>query len=190
MNVKGVVISSGQQYKIFDCEVSLPSLKIHSLEDQGIKDGMGKAEYTSVLFTLEGESMEVGVYAREDGGLYANARQLSEMNLTKFNIIKQNTLVKKYLNNKNEIHPQGKNLTNSNNLHNKSSIVPNEKGNKNTKPNNGKQNENLKTNDQINDKNEKVMPKAKKPQENKMVKDVVVPKAPQKNHGNKKIKKN
>ena len=97
MNVKGVVISSGEQYKMFDCQISLPSLKIYAGEDGGIKEHMGRAEYTNVLFTVEGESMEVGVYKREDGALYANARQLSEMDLGKFQIIKENTLVKKYL---------------------------------------------------------------------------------------------
>lgn len=99
MNVKGVVISSGDKYKIYDCEISLPSLKIHAVEDTSIKDSMKKADYTSILFTLEGESMEVGVYKRDDGSLYANAREVSELNLTKFEIIKKNTLVKKYLDN-------------------------------------------------------------------------------------------
>lgn len=97
MNVKGVVISSGKQYKIFDCEVSLPSLKIHAPQDKAITERMGKVEYTSVLFTLDGESMEVGVYKRDDGMLYANAREVSEKDLNKFAIIKQNTLVQKYL---------------------------------------------------------------------------------------------
>lgn len=99
MNVKGVVISSGKDYKIYDCEISLPSLKIHTLHDLRIKDGMKKAEYTNILFSVHGESMEVGVYKRDDGALYANAREVSELNLEKFQIIKQNTLVQKYLGN-------------------------------------------------------------------------------------------
>lgn len=100
MNVKGVVISAGEKYKIYDCEISLPSLKIYAIkeEDEKIKKSMTQATYTNVLFTLYGESMEVGVYKREDGALYANARQVSELDLSKFAIIKQNTLVKKYLN--------------------------------------------------------------------------------------------
>lgn len=97
MNVKGVVISSGKDYKIYDCEISLPSLKIHTLHDLRIKDSMKKAEYTNILFTVEGESMEVGVYKNHDGSLYANAREVSGLNLDKFKIIQQNTLVQKYL---------------------------------------------------------------------------------------------
>lgn len=100
MNVKGLVISSSENdYNTFDCDISIPALKIH-MEEEDIKTLnliMPKAQYTNVTFLLDGNPVEVGVYRREDNTFYANAKEVSKLDLTRYPALGQNTLVQKHL---------------------------------------------------------------------------------------------
>jgi hypothetical protein len=97
MNIKGLIVSSGEQYRTFECDISVPALKIHTNSEQEIRDTMKKADYTHVIFSVNGEALEVSVYKRDDGSLYANAKEVSALNLERMPILKENTLVKKHL---------------------------------------------------------------------------------------------
>lgn len=97
MNIKGLIVSSGENYRTFDCDISVPALKIHTVAEKEIRETMKNADYTNVIFSINGEALEVSVYKRDDGSLYANAKEVSALNLEKMPILKENTLVKKHL---------------------------------------------------------------------------------------------
>ena len=100
MNVKGLIVSSSKEdYKTYDCEISVPALKIHMDEKAAdlVRENMPKSIYTSVLFMIEGFPVEVSVYKRDEISLYANAKEISQLNLDRTPILKQNTLVQKHL---------------------------------------------------------------------------------------------
>lgn len=98
MKIKSIIIASGKKYQIYDCELNLPSLKVdvkEDLKDKVLNEFKGN-KYVHILFSLNGESIEVDLHKMEDNSLFANARQISALNLDKFEIIKKNNLIKKY----------------------------------------------------------------------------------------------
>lgn len=100
MNIKGLIVSSSKdEYKTYDCEISIPALKIHIDEEKtkNLLKIMPKANYTSIMFMIEGNPVEVSVYRREDNAFYANAKEIAQMNLTRMPKLKENSLVKKFL---------------------------------------------------------------------------------------------
>jgi hypothetical protein len=99
MNVKGLIVSSGKEYKTYDCTVSVPSLKIH-IEANNISEIikiMGESKYTNIMFMIGDNPIEVALYKKEDN-FYANAKEIANLNLDRMPILKENTLVKKILN--------------------------------------------------------------------------------------------
>lgn len=100
MNVKGLVVSSGKDlYNVFDCEISLPSLKV-SLSDNDlnkITPLLTKSEYTNVMFMLNGSSFEVALYKKDEKHIYANAKELSSLDLSMTPILKENNIIKKFI---------------------------------------------------------------------------------------------
>jgi hypothetical protein len=136
MNIKAIIVCSGEQYKTYDCEISVPALKIHLSEDTltSLNLYMPKAQYTSILFMLEGNPVEVSVCKKENN-FYASAKEISAMNLERMPKLKQNTLVQKYLGNSKESNE---------NKEQKKEIVIKENNNFKQKKNNTSNNTNTK----------------------------------------------
>ena len=84
----------------YECTISVPSLKIHTEEKvfKEILENLPKMDYTNVIFSIEGNSVEVPIYSRNNAQIFANAKEISKLDLETFAILKQNTLVQKYLN--------------------------------------------------------------------------------------------
>jgi hypothetical protein len=114
MNIKGLIVtSSPETHKIFNCEVAVPSLKVvldQSNEDQSLFSLMKSADYTNVIFMLNGNPFEVSLYKKDDKNLYANAKEISSLDLSLAPILKENNLVKKFLAEKQQRKPIKKNI--------------------------------------------------------------------------------
>lgn len=100
VNVKGfIIVSELDNYRTYDCIISIPSLKIQLKEDvfKELINIHKKAQYINVLCMLVGNPVEVSIYLKDNKAFYANAREISKLNLEKMPFLKENTLIKKYL---------------------------------------------------------------------------------------------
>ena len=99
MNIKGIVISSApEHYKVFECEVALPSLKV-SMANQAQTEFLShynKSDYNHVAFLVNGNPFEVSVM-KKDEVLYASAKEIAQLDLSLAPVLKENNLVKKFL---------------------------------------------------------------------------------------------
>lgn len=114
MNIKGIVISSAtDHYKIFECEVAIPSLKI-SLNNQDQAELLtyyAKSDYNHVAFLLNGNPFEVTIMKKEEV-LYASAKEIAQLDLSLAPVLKENNLVKKFLGEVAEKSSKAKSLKN------------------------------------------------------------------------------
>lgn len=106
MNVKGLIISSSKEVdkmSMYDCEISVPALKIHLDEKStaNLLKAMPQSSYTNIIFMINGNPIEVSIHVKEDKGLYANAKEISKLDLSRLPLLKENTLVMKFLENQN-----------------------------------------------------------------------------------------